>query len=915
MIDVFDKNYWKNEIIDASAVINDNFSIANDKNRQIISSNVLSHLRDLLNATVAFLYTNDKNVQGNEQYPHIEKGVDYVSKVSKYNFLYMFHEKLKKSVSHYTIRGEYAERMLLHYYEDVLLLKIFLKKEYNIEIIENLSKYPLDLDDSLTDYYRDVFKTINVEYNMDEKKGSHSYYIQKKKPIYVDGHLFYEYTLSLAQDNLSKFDRFIAYSKLNIFPNYAIRAVFKTKSINVLGNVIDIEIISSFWIAIRPCKFQHIANILNINLKYQRSAQYERLMSIIQQKRINIAQIVSLEEDRYIEIVKTISGSKITDTSIVQLLNSARKFIKMNSKGKNVILYLLGLMNNTVIKNQESIFENEKVSYLKIKTGVLVFDETPYSSSLIQHNPKLSIVCDCIDIQNREDEFLKREIVNNSDEKGILYYKSESLKKDEADALIRKYNDRIPDFQSERKIDRFGDNIFNIGNESDTKYVLEKLIQKSKEVNFPDYANYSSAVLDLFAIDIDDIQKRNVILKMFENTSLFCVYGAAGTGKSTLIGKELEVLGKLKKICLANTHPAVQNMKRKINDDEAEYMTIRSFILSKDVNRSWDVLIVDECSTVSTRDMATILDKIDAKLIILSGDIFQLPSIRFGNWYSLLRKFVDKKCFVDLLKTYRSKSDNLIELWDKVRKIDKFIPELLNKMKISHVIDKTIFESEDEDEIVLCLNYDGLYGINNINKILQTNNKNVPIHWDNYVFKKEDPIIFNDSDRFDGILFNNLKGKITNIEVHTNDIVFELEIDVPLNPLNNYIYYGFELIRVLDNKKSLIRIKVLKNFEYDYDNDTIASKQIPFQVAYAVSIHKAQGLEYKSVKIIITREVEEDISHNVFYTAITRAKEKLRIYWSQETEQKVISSFELNNVNKDATILAARAGIKIVNRD
>ena len=48
---------------------------------------------------------------------------------------------------------------------------------------------------------------------------------------------------------------------------------------------------------------------------------------------------------------------------------------------------------------------------------------------------------------------------------------------------------------------------------------------------------------------------------------------------------------------------------------------------------------------------------------------------------------------------------------------------------------------------------------------------------------------------------------------------------------------------------------------------------VPFQVAYAVSIHKAQGLEYKSVKIVITNDVEELITHNIFYTAITRAKE------------------------------------------
>ena len=47
---------------------------------------------------------------------------------------------------------------------------------------------------------------------------------------------------------------------------------------------------------------------------------------------------------------------------------------------------------------------------------------------------------------------------------------------------------------------------------------------------------------------------------------------------------------------------------------------------------------------------------------------------------------------------------------------------------------------------------------------------------------------------------------------------------------------------------------------------------MPFQVAYAVSIHKAQGLEYDSVKIVITGANEDDISHSIFYTAVTRAR-------------------------------------------
>ena len=85
-----------------------------------------------------------------------------------------------------------------------------------------------------------------------------------------------------------------------------------------------------------------------------------------------------------------------------------------------------------------------------------------------------------------------------------------------------------------------------------------------------------------------------------------------------------------------------------------------------------------------------------------------------------------------------------------------------------------------------------------------------------------------------------------------------------------------------------------------------------FQVAYAVSIHKAQGLEYDSVRIVITNEIEERVTHNIFYTAITRAKNKLKIYWSPETEKTVIERFEQKSWNRDANILSNYSGLSMV---
>ena len=87
------------------------------------------------------------------------------------------------------------------------------------------------------------------------------------------------------------------------------------------------------------------------------------------------------------------------------------------------------------------------------------------------------------------------------------------------------------------------------------------------------------------------------------------------------------------------------------------------------------------------------------------------------------------------------------------------------------------------------------------------------------------------------------------------------------------------------------------------DDDGTSSTVVPFQVAYAVSIHKAQGLEYESVKIVITDEVDELITHNIFYTAITRARKKLKIYWTPEVEKKVLDTIKPRNNSKDVHLL------------
>ena len=148
-----------------------------------------------------------------------------------------------------------------------------------------------------------------------------------------------------------------------------------------------------------------------------------------------------------------------------------------------------------------------------------------------------------------------------------------------------------------------------------------------------------------------------------------------------------------------------------------------------------------------------------------------------------------------------------------------------------------------------------------------------------------------------------MKGRIQNIEVEDNKIWFAVELDIAITEWEAEDY-DFTLLGNSDEGNSIIGFWVDKHKSTDDDDDS-SDAVVPFQVAYAISIHKAQGLEYKSVKIVITNEVEELITHNIFYTAITRAKEKLKIYWSPETEKKVLESLSLKDYRKDANLLAS----------
>lgn len=212
----------------------------------------------------------------------------------------------------------------------------------------------------------------------------------------------------------------------------------------------------------------------------------------------------------------------------------------------------------------------------------------------------------------------------------------------------------------------------------------------------------------------------------------------------------------------------------------------------------------------------------------------------------------------------------------------------------SEDIGPNILKREEDDEVILCLNYDGKFGLNNMNKYFQNANKSgEQVYWQEWSYKVGDPILFNVTERFP-VFYNNLKGRIVEIQKDRNSITFTVDVDMILTEMDCQKEEEIEFIDIVGDNTTRVRFTI-----YAYDNNVLEENKnimrmraiVPFQIAYAVSIHKAQGLEYDSVKVIIPNSNSEKITHGVFYTAITRAKKKLKIYWSSETMKAVVDGF------------------------
>ncbi len=870
--------------------------------RGYMAQNMIKSFRDLTEFIAFKVYILECS-QKKENYNQetIRASIKFIKSEIKHKVLKDFHSILQLGPSHTTYSEDGSIRLMVKYKEYLIALREYYFNLFSERILNNLNEFPIDsVDPVLICYYREIYNALNdFDYFSSEIK-SDIYYVVKVKPIVFNDRTFYELTLSTASDYINKFNRLVFYSTCKIPNNYAIKLNYIEKKVKYFERETSIRIINNYKIFIRPCEFNSLYKIFGLTKNVSsRSNEYEAFMDYLKINNYTLNDIVDFDQKSFDKL--ELDFSIYNTHNIIELIKLIRNIICNNYPGTNVLKYLIFVLRNSVLKDQISSNQCSFLSYLYLESGCKVFDDMPYASSLVKHNVSIYDLVKIIDITGREHELFAKKVNDICNDTNRIYVLPEELKcsLDEAKVMCGVFNENVYYKHTERKLKIRNDYIYIDGFEKSTISILNKLIELSKSGYNEYLEKYENFVLSN-EYSFSDENKESFSEILFRNSSVAFIYGSAGTGKTEMIKIVSMILKKDKILFLTKTNSALNNLRNRIKDvnqSNFSYSTIDSFIKSKRDDK-FDLIVIDECSMIENSLMNKLLDVAHYDAMLLVGDIYQIESIEFGNWFRFAKEFIPNVSY-ELLENFRTTNNGLINLWKNVRLLNLGISECIIDREYSELLSDSIFDNRLKDEIILCLNYDGPYGINNINKFMQEQNPNKAFTWGVNTYKVNDPIIFSNTGRFSKVLYNSLKGKIMKIEKTDTSITFQVLVEKTISNFESF----FEQFDVIESDETTTTISFSVSLKTDDDMDDSVQNIVPFVVSYATSIHKAQGLEFDSVKIVIAEEYDELITKSIFYTAITRSKNNLKIYWTPECQESVIKKLQDCDLRVDINII------------
>lgn len=177
----------------------------------------------------------------------------------------------------------------------------------------------------------------------------------------------------------------------------------------------------------------------------------------------------------------------------------------------------------------------------------------------------------------------------------------------------------------------------------DTCTIIKKL-QELSALGIEDCHDDVELCLLFNDYEIDCPEKRYIISHIFSKSKVGVIYGSAGIGKSTLINHVSHYLNDEKKLYLTQTNLAKENLMRKVDAENKTFSTIASFLNQETSNTEYELLVIDECITVSNSDMVAVIEKVNFKMLLLVGDTYQIDAIQFGNLVLRIKIILAGKC-------------------------------------------------------------------------------------------------------------------------------------------------------------------------------------------------------------------------------------------------------------------------------
>jgi len=371
------------------------------------------------------------------------------------------------------------------------------------------------------------------------------------------------------------------------------------------------------------------------------------------------------------------------------------------------------------------------------------------------------------------------------------------------------------------------------------------------------------------------------ILKTGKN--LF-ITGSAGTGKTYLLNQYIQYLKErcIYPVVVAPTGIAASHLKGQtihsffalgirdtvVDNGYVEFLLEKSYLKSR--FSKLKVLIIDEISMVSPEIFAS-MDKVlrafknspepfGGVQVVISGDFFQLPPVsrefkekRFA-WQSPVWKSLElKSCY--LTEKFRQDDDKLIQILDEIRtgEVSSHSQQLLDncfhhELSTAFQPTKLYTHNVDVERINLeelqrlkgkaeVFKYTSKGSAKNIEKIFKS-----ALVLEEITLKKDAVVIF---------IKNNPEKSYVN---GTTGIVVGFEGDIPV-------------VKTTSGQK----IRVIAE-DWTLENDkgeTVATvSQIPLRLAWAITIHKSQGMTLDAVEIDLSKTFEVGQG----YVALSRIK-------------------------------------------